>query len=306
MEAATEALQASVLSRPVTDSGPIPLAPSPLRHRVTHGLGAALIVGGVIGGWAAALSSLDPRGAALWAMAAAGVAAVAVAAAFARSMWRSVTEGRVDVRSEGLTIRHPAFFSGSLTVPYSRISKIAIDDGGLWGASADRCRFAVYDARDDGSTSHLPRRTLWGGADAARRPGSPLAALDVFPGVPPNVCLLLSEPVPVPRLRRVVSHGPMRDEHLAGLLVRVAEPSAFARRMPASLLGHITSRDFDRIKVDMGITPATFRDHAPRPHSEHRRAVLLARRYRREAIAAVVATVVLGIPLILRVAELSG
>jgi hypothetical protein len=55
--------------------------------------------------------------------------------------------------------------------------------------------------------------------------GSPLPTLAAAPD-PPNVALLFERPVPAPRLRQQLAHGPLKGEAMAGLLIHVEDPSA--------------------------------------------------------------------------------
>ncbi|MEA2386461.1 MAG: hypothetical protein QOJ22_635 [Thermoleophilaceae bacterium] len=58
--------------------------------------------------------------------------------------------------------------------------------------------------------------------------GSPLPMLAVTPDAP-NVALLFEHPIPAPRMRRQLLHGPLKGERMAGLLLHVDAPSALAR-----------------------------------------------------------------------------
>jgi hypothetical protein len=259
---------------------PIRLAPSPLRHRISH-RGVAVVViltfvllaWGVIGSTALAPHGTHPVAIAVATVVTLGLLLLSIV--FARSLWRSVGGGSLRFDGVELAIGHPAFFKEPIHVRSDAIRKIVVDDGIGPGTAVDY-RFPIH---DDGPEVDA---ALW----AERDPPSPLPYLDLFAEEPPNVAIVFERPVPAAGLKRVVNHGPLKGEHLAGVLLRADSASeARAQVGSSNLLGSLNPEDLDHLMRGLGFVTDDEAD-GPQPVGpetpprKHSRATLLRRQRR--------------------------
>jgi hypothetical protein len=148
--------------------------------------------------------------------------------------------GTLKVTAEALVLQEPGVFQPRLLIPLTLIRKAAIDDGALWGATSDNHRFAVYDIRSDGSGSGVLLGALWGVASSLMPPDCRVAMIDPVPAEAPNLALIFEPPVLLPD-SGVSKGAPSKDDRIAGLFLRVEDPST----AHAALARRVNVGDFD-------------------------------------------------------------
>ena len=125
------------------------------------------------------------------------------------------TGGTLTIDAGGLVAHDPAILRAPLRIPRASLRAAVVERD-------DRAaqRFRVH--ADSGPfTSGARDGWLW-----ERAHGSAVPALVREERDEPNVTLLFEPPVAVPRLRGRRPHGPFAGEQLAGLLLRVDDPTA--------------------------------------------------------------------------------
>jgi heat shock protein HtpX len=141
----------------------------------------------------------------------------------------------VSLTDRDLTITHRELLRAQLSIPLSAIRLISIDPG----APGCDARFPIFDESPWALSNDPPGPRGWVWSETHRT----LPHYGVHQQTP-NLLIVLNAELPGPRVRRERLHGPLNDETLRGLTLRLADPSGAQHALEhAGLVRPLTFRD---------------------------------------------------------------
>lgn len=156
---------------------------------------------------------------------------------------------RLVLDDSGVTVIHDHILRQPFVLPREEIRVISVDAG---EAKRLQARFPVY--QDAAWVSHeirasTPRGWIWENG---------CASVPVFglTKATPNLLIVLRQAIPGPRVRRESLHGPLNEEWLRALLVRLDQPDQAVPPLRAlGLLRPLTVADFGPPASDQEVAP---------------------------------------------------